>query len=98
VPDPTNQRRRVAIAIAAHPDDIEFMMAGTLMLLRQAGWETHTLNISSGNCGSVSMGAEKIEAKRLAKLEPDLSFEQSRDDLLGQALTTEAEINRHLQL
>jgi len=67
VPDPTDQSRRIAIAIAAHPDDIEFMMAGTLMLLRQAGWETHTLNISSGNCGSVSMGAEKIEAKRLAE-------------------------------
>jgi LmbE family N-acetylglucosaminyl deacetylase len=27
----------VALAIAAHPDDIEFMMAGTLMLLGQAG-------------------------------------------------------------
>ena len=67
MPDPTDQPRRIAIAIAAHPDDIEFMMAGTLMLLRQAGWETHTLNISSGNCGSVSMGAEKIEAKRLAE-------------------------------
>jgi hypothetical protein len=39
-----------------------------------------------------------IEAKRLARLVPDLSFEQSRDDLLGQELTTEAEINRHLQL
>ena len=39
-----------------------------------------------------------IETKRLAKLVPDLSFEQSRDALLGQALTTEAEINRHLQL
>ena len=39
-----------------------------------------------------------IETKRLARLEPDLSFEQSRDDLLGQALTTEAEINRHLHL
>ena len=39
-----------------------------------------------------------IETKRLARLEPDLSFDQSRDDLLGQALTTEAEINRHLQL
>ena len=28
----------VAIAIAAHPDDIEFVMAGTLCLLREAGW------------------------------------------------------------
>ena len=29
-----------AIAIAAHPDDIEFQMAGTLLLLKEAGGET----------------------------------------------------------
>lgn len=48
----TNGKRTV-LAIASHPDDIEFMMAGTLILLKQAGWETHYLNISSGNCGSL---------------------------------------------
>ena len=30
-----------ALAIAAHPDDIEFYMAGTLLRLRAAGWSTH---------------------------------------------------------
>ena len=44
---------RAAIAIAAHPDDIEFMMAGTLLLLREAGYRTHYLNVSTGNCGSL---------------------------------------------
>ena len=29
-------------------------MAGTLLLLRQAGWETHYLNLSSGNLGSLT--------------------------------------------
>jgi len=38
-----------ALAIAAHPDDIEFVMAGTLRLLRDAGWEVHYLNLSTGN-------------------------------------------------
>ena len=28
-----------AIAIASHPDDIDFMMAGTLILLKQAGYK-----------------------------------------------------------
>ena len=28
---------KTAIAIAAHPDDIEFMMAGTLLLLKKQG-------------------------------------------------------------
>ena len=43
-----------ALAIAAHPDDIEFVMAGTLLLLREAGWEIHYLNLSSGNLGSLT--------------------------------------------
>ena len=38
---------------------------------------------------------EAIAAKRLAKLAPTFSFEQSREHLLGQALTSETEINRH---
>ena len=42
-----------AIAIAAHPDDIEFCMAGTLLLLKRAGWEIQYLNVSRGNLGSV---------------------------------------------
>jgi LmbE family N-acetylglucosaminyl deacetylase len=42
----------VAIAIGAHPDDIEFGMAGTLLMLRRAGWETHYLNVANGSCGS----------------------------------------------
>lgn len=43
----------VVMAVAAHPDDIEFMMAGTLLLLRDAGWSVHYLNLASGNCGSM---------------------------------------------
>jgi LmbE family N-acetylglucosaminyl deacetylase len=48
-------RVRRALAIAAHPDDIEFMMAGTLLLLRERGWEIHYLNLSTGNLGSLRM-------------------------------------------
>src|SRR6266436_7681864 len=44
--------KKVAIAIGAHPDDIEFYMAGTLLMLKKAGYQTHYLNLASGNCGS----------------------------------------------
>ena len=63
-----------AIAIGAHPDDIEFVMAGTLLLLRQRGWEIHYFNLSTGSCGSVRHSAAKLrrmrlnEARRAAKL------------------------------
>ena len=66
--------KSVAIAIGAHPDDIEFCMAGTLVLLRRAGWETHYLNIANGCCGSVQFSSSKTrvtrraEAKRAARV------------------------------
>jgi LmbE family N-acetylglucosaminyl deacetylase len=56
-----------AIAVFAHPDDIEFVAAGTLLLLRRAGWETHYLNLSTGNCGSVRHGPAATRRMRLAE-------------------------------
>jgi len=55
---------QIAIAIAAHPDDIEFTMAGTLFLLRQAGYQTHYLNISSGSCGSLELPPDEVRKVR----------------------------------
>jgi len=46
-----------AFAVAAHPDDIEFVMAGTLLLLRRAGYEIHYMNIANGCCGSTETSA-----------------------------------------
>jgi LmbE family N-acetylglucosaminyl deacetylase len=48
---------KTAIAIAAHPDDIEFLMAGTLMRLKQAGYEIHYWNLANGCCGSTVQDA-----------------------------------------
>lgn len=56
---------KTAIAIAAHPDDIEFMMAGTLLLLRNKGYEIHYLNLASGNLGTSEVDEETIEDIRL---------------------------------
>jgi LmbE family N-acetylglucosaminyl deacetylase len=52
------------LAIAAHPDDIEFVMAGTLLLLGAAGWELHYLNLSTGNLGSTTMSPTKTAQVR----------------------------------
>jgi LmbE family N-acetylglucosaminyl deacetylase len=53
------------LAIAAHPDDIEFLMSGTLILLRDAGYELHYLNIANGSCGTTQYDAETIARIRL---------------------------------
>jgi N-acetylglucosamine malate deacetylase 1 len=52
-------------AVAAHPDDIEFEMGGTLFLLKQLGCEIHYMNIANGSCGSSVHPAEMIVAIRL---------------------------------
>ena len=53
-----------AFAIVAHPDDIEFYMAGTLLRLRAAGWQIHYLNLSTGNCGSMRHNAAATRRMR----------------------------------
>lgn len=50
---------KTAFAIFAHPDDIEFVAAGTLALLQQAGWETHYLTVSGGDCGSMQFNPQQ---------------------------------------
>lgn len=55
---------KVAMAAAAHPDDIEFMMAGTLILLGQRGYELHYMTIANGSCGSATMDREEVIATR----------------------------------
>jgi LmbE family N-acetylglucosaminyl deacetylase len=65
---------KVAIAIGAHPDDIEFYMAGTLLMLKQKGYAIHYLNLASGNCGSVQYNGamtrsiRNTEARAAAKI------------------------------
>ena len=65
---------KTAIAIGAHPDDIEFYMAGTLLLLKHAGYDIQYFNVANGCCGSVQYNARQLarirlgEAKRAAKV------------------------------
>jgi LmbE family N-acetylglucosaminyl deacetylase len=62
------------LAIAAHPDDIEFVMAGTLLRLAQRGWSLHYFNIANGSYGSMTLPSSECarvrleEAKNSAKL------------------------------
>jgi LmbE family N-acetylglucosaminyl deacetylase len=53
------------LAAFAHPDDIEFLCAGTLSLLVEAGWELRCSTLSGGDLGSPSGTREVIRNKRL---------------------------------
>jgi len=54
----------VALAVAAHPDDIELMMGGTLLMLGKAGFELHYMNLCNGSMGTESTSRERIIAQR----------------------------------
>ncbi len=54
-----------ALALFAHPDDIEFVAAGTLLMLQARGWQIHYMNLCNGNGGSLEMDAEETARKRL---------------------------------
>ncbi len=77
----------VALAAVAHPDDIEFMMAGTLLLLKQQGVEIHLWNLCNGSCGSASLSAQEIaairweEAQNAAKVAGGIAHPPLFDDL-----------------
>jgi LmbE family N-acetylglucosaminyl deacetylase len=56
-----------ALAVFCHPDDIEFVAAGTLLQLRAAGWDIHYMNVASGNLGTSTMAPEEARTVRLAE-------------------------------
>ena len=55
------------LALFAHPDDIEFVAAGTMLLLKERGWDLHYMNLCTGNGGSVQMDGETTARTRLAE-------------------------------
>jgi len=56
--------RKVVLSIGAHPDDAEFLCAGTLTLLRERGWQVHIATLTPGDCGTVEYGREEISRIR----------------------------------
>lgn len=53
------------LAIFAHPDDIEFVAAGTLLRLKGLGWSIHYMNVANGCCGSLVTDREETARIRL---------------------------------
>lgn len=59
--------RKVALAVGAHPDDVEFMMAGTLAMLGDAGYDLHIFTVGNGNCGTAVYDHNEITRLRAAE-------------------------------
>ena len=51
---------KTVLAVGCHPDDIEFMMSGTLFLLKEKGCDLHYLNVANGSCGTQEYNTEEV--------------------------------------
>ncbi|TAM81033.1 MAG: PIG-L family deacetylase [Acidobacteria bacterium] len=52
------------LALFAHPDDAEFLCAGTLAHLAARGAKIHMATLTAGDCGSTTLPAARISALR----------------------------------
>ncbi|HTV00659.1 MAG TPA: PIG-L family deacetylase [Luteitalea sp.] len=52
------------LALMAHPDDIEITCAGTLLHLKDAGWDVHLATMTAGDLGSATLGSAAISRIR----------------------------------
>jgi len=50
--------------LLAHPDDAEILCAGTLIRLRDAGWDVHIATVTPGDCGTMDRDRWDISAVR----------------------------------
>ena len=58
----------VVMTILAHPDDAEFLCAGTLTrLAREHRWQVHVATMTPGDCGSAELSADDISRIRRAE-------------------------------
>ena len=53
------------LSLMAHPDDAEFLCAGTLIRLQEKGWNVHIASMTPGDCGSMEFPPDQIAGMRL---------------------------------
>jgi LmbE family N-acetylglucosaminyl deacetylase len=81
------KKSATVFAMACHPDDIEFMMGGTLFLLKAAGCSLHYMNLANGCCGSTELSREETarirrgEGRKAAQMVGAVFHESIADDL-----------------
>ena len=69
------KEKKTVFAVSAHPDDIEFTMAGTMLLLKDRGWDLHYMTVSNGSWGTATMTRER-------EVKPDVVLCQSPSDYM----------------
>ena len=63
-----------ALAVMAHPDDVEFLIGGTLSHLKTAGWDLGIVTMTAGDCGSSTHRKEEITQIRYAEAQAGAEY------------------------
>jgi len=63
-----------ALAVTAHPDDAEILVGGTLLHLKELGWEVGILTMTAGDCGSLTIPAQELARTRYAEAKAAAEF------------------------
>ena len=61
---PNTEENKRILAVGAHPDDVEIICSGTLLMLRRLGCELHVASLTLGDCGSFEHTNEEVRRIR----------------------------------
>lgn len=97
---------KTILSVLAHPDDAEFLCAGTLIRLKnEHGFGVHIASMTPGDCGSADKSAQEISAIRRAEgtraaalIGATYHCLEERDLLVSYAESTLEKVTRLLRL
>lgn len=86
------------LALMAHPDDIEITCAGTLILLKAAGWDVHLATMTAGDLGSSTRSRAAISRIRRKEAAASAALLGAGYTCLGIPDLTIAHTERHKRM
>ena len=89
-----------ALAVGAHPDDVEFMMSGTILALRAKGVTPHVWSMTDGSLGSCSAchGRHRCSGTTPADELAGIRLEESRASAARAGAVLHEPVARDLEL
>jgi LmbE family N-acetylglucosaminyl deacetylase len=98
--------KNTILSVLAHPDDAEFLCAGTLIrLTRERGFRVHIASMTPGDCGSAELGPAEISRIRKGEgahaaqlIGAEYHCVEERDLLVVYGETTMEKVTRLLRL
>ena len=73
------------LAVGAHPDDVEILMAGTLSKLHRAGCRIHIATVATGDMGSMELRMREVASLRFQEATMSARILKATYESLGES-------------